>query len=90
MKRRSWVFIHKKALILCNSFSFLTNIIEGVKVIICVYEISKFWWLKNGHVVHKCIYHLIDHFVEQSSQIQCHSILRRDVSIVFILSMLAM
>jgi hypothetical protein len=64
MKRKSWVFIDKRALILCNSFNFLTSIIEGVKVITCVYEISKIWWFKNGHFAHKCIYHLIDHFVD--------------------------
>jgi hypothetical protein len=51
-------------LILCNNFSFLISIIENVNVIICVHEISKIWWFKNGQVVHKCIYHLIDHFVE--------------------------
>ncbi len=85
MKRKSWGFIHRRALILCNSFSFLTSIIEGVNIIICVHEISKIRWFKNGHVAHKYIYHFIDHFVEQSSQIQCHSILKRDVSIVFIM-----
>jgi len=85
MKRKSWAFTHRRVLILCNSFSFLTNIIESVNVIICVHEISKVWWLKNGHVAHKCIYHLIDHFVDLSSHIQCHFILRRDVSIIFIM-----
>jgi hypothetical protein len=82
---RSWVLMHRRALILCNNFNLLISRIGGINIVI---HLSP-WNLKNvGAQRWAClsqgINHRTNHFVEHMWQSQCHSILRKDVWVVLI------